>query len=189
MGVGTVAHVSAGGLLPRAGLLVALGVLATAGCAALLGRPASHRRIALLVVGGQSLCHLVLTAVAGHTGTANHPASHATLQPPSAVPRLGSAPRTGSLHDLTVGHAATPGADTGVVAPHWVEHVMQDLTGPNMLMAMAHLAAAALVGWWLSSGEQALRSLICLIRERSADLVRRLLATTPTAPQGASSGR
>jgi hypothetical protein len=66
---------------------------------------------------------------------------------------------------------------------------MQDLTGPNMLMAMAHLAAAALVGWWLSSGEQALWSLICLMRERSADLVRRLLATTPTAPQGASSGR
>ena len=62
MGVGTVAHVSAGGLLHRAGLLVALGVLATAGCAALLGRPASHRRVVLLVVGGQSLCHLVLTA-------------------------------------------------------------------------------------------------------------------------------
>ena len=110
IGVGTVAHVSAGGLLPRAWLLVALGVLATAGCAALLGRPASHRRIVLLVVSGQSLCHLVLTAVAGHTGTANHPASHATLQPPSPVPGLGSAPRTGSLHDLTVGHAATSGA-------------------------------------------------------------------------------
>jgi len=180
MGVGTLAHASAGGLLPRAELLVVLGLLATAGCAALLGRPASHRRVVLLVVGGQSLCHLVLTGVAGHTGTANHSASHVTLQSPSPVPQLRSAPRTGPLHDLTVGHAPTPGADA--VAPHWVEHVMQDLTGPNMLMAMAHLVAAALVGWWLSSGEQALWSLICLTRERSADLVRRLLAATPTAP-------
>jgi len=180
MGVGTLAHASAGGLLPRAELLVVLGLLATAGCAALLGRPASHRRVVLLVVGGQSLCHLVLTGVAGHTRTANHSASHATLQSPSPIPQLRSAPRTGPLHDLTVGHAPTPGADA--VAPHWVEHVMQDLTGPNMLMAMAHLVAAALVGWWLSSGEQALWSLICLTRERSADLVRRLLAATPTAP-------
>jgi hypothetical protein len=79
VGAGTVAHASAGGLLPRTGVLAGLVVLATMGCAALLGPPASLRRIVLLLAGGQSLWHLLLTAMAGHTGTAAHPASHATL--------------------------------------------------------------------------------------------------------------
>jgi hypothetical protein len=180
LGAGTVAHASAGGLLPRAGVLAGLVVLATIGCAALLGRPASLRRIVLLVAGGQSAWHLLLTAVAGHRGTTAHPVSHAALQQPSPVAPMAPVPRTGSLHDLTVGQAPTPGADA--VAPHWVEHIAQDLTGANLLMAMAHLAAAAFIGWWLSTGEQALWSLICLMRQRSADLVRRLLAATSPTP-------
>lgn len=146
MGTGTAAHVSAGGQLPRAGLLAGMALLATVGCAALLGRPASVRRIVLLTAGGQAMCHLLLTAVAGHRGTVD---------------------RAPSTHG---------------VEPDWMEHIIEDVSGPNLLMASAHLAAAAAVGWWLSTGEQALWSLMCLMRRRSGDLLQRLLTATRPCP-------
>jgi len=106
LSTGTLAHASARGLLPGPVAMVVLLGLGTALCAPLLGRPAARARIVLLVVLGQSLVHVVLTALA-------------------------------------------------------------DLTGPHALMAVAHVAAAALVGLWLASGEQALAALLQLAKPRT----------------------
>ncbi len=63
-----VAHVSAGGLLPDAGVLVMTLVLATACCAAILTRRTSGVRLAVLLVGAQTTIHFTMTAFAGHGG-------------------------------------------------------------------------------------------------------------------------
>lgn len=64
--VGTVAHASAGGLLPSAWAMTALfagGVLISAAC---LGRSASMPLLIAMVAGGQTFIHVALTVLAGH---------------------------------------------------------------------------------------------------------------------------
>jgi hypothetical protein len=41
-----------------------------------------------------------------------------------------------------------------------MQHLVADLTGPHAVMALAHLAAAAVVGLWLAAGERALWTLL-----------------------------
>ena len=53
-------------------------------------------------------------------------------------------------------HGEEPAAGHG---PEWLEHLTADLSGPHALMAVAHAAAAGLVGLWLAAGERALWSL------------------------------
>ncbi len=48
----------------------------------------------------------------------------------------------------------------GVSGPAWLAHLAADLTGPHALMALAHAAAAAVVGVWLASGERAVWALV-----------------------------
>ncbi|MGH3814105.1 MAG: hypothetical protein ACRDUV_16905, partial [Pseudonocardiaceae bacterium] len=49
-------------------------------------------------------------------------------------------------------------------------HLPDDLAGPDLAMACAHLLAAAALVWWLATGEQALWRLI-LLRATSPGLV------------------
>lgn len=65
---GVVGHVSAGGLLPSVGWLVALAGLNFAAAFAIAGRPIPIRYLVLLVVGGQAFIHIALTLTAGHVG-------------------------------------------------------------------------------------------------------------------------
>jgi uncharacterized membrane protein HdeD (DUF308 family) len=65
---GVVGHVSAGGLLPEPKAMVCLGLVSVIAAVAMLGRPASTTRVVALLVVGQTLIHLVLTASAGHRG-------------------------------------------------------------------------------------------------------------------------
>jgi hypothetical protein len=51
-------------------------------------------------------------------------------------------------------------------------HVLADLTGSNALMALAHLAAATVVGLWLAMGERALWTVVTLTSQRGEGLVR-----------------
>jgi len=53
-------------------------------------------------------------------------------------------------------HGEEPATGHG---PEWLEHLTSDLSGPHALMALAHAAAAGLVGLWLAAGERALWSL------------------------------
>lgn len=186
---GAYAHISANGLMPGgpallAGFLalVAVGVWA-------LARPASRWRMVALVAGGQLLTHLYLTALAGHAG--DHPATAAPRTPVWGllpVPPLG-AERWGSLYDLTT--AARPSQGGSPTIPHWLTHVIDDLSGPHALMAIAHLLAAAGVGCWLALGEQALWLLVALVGVvalrlaaslvRGLDLLRRPPVAAPSA--------
>ena len=160
LAAGAVAHATAGGLMPGPGVMLILLLIGTMAAAALLGRPASTRKVVLLVMSGQASVHLALTALAGHAGDVR-PSAPALLLPASG--RKGA-----SLYDQMM--PTTPRAQ--LRTPDWVLHLVDDLTGPHAVMAIAHLAAAALVGLWLAAGEQALWSVV-------------LLAVRPVAPEAA----
>jgi len=81
----------------------------------------------------------------------------------------------GNLADLLHPQPAA-GAAGGPAVPDWVLHLVADLQPAQLPMALAHLAAAVGVGWWLASGERALFALLDLL----AAPVLRLLA--PAAP-------
>ena len=156
--LGLVAHVLAGGQLPAVGWTVAGVATVWAACAALLGRPAGRLRLIALVGGGQAAFHLLLTALAGH---GPHATVHAAATPSYAAPAADGPDRRGSFYDLTM--AAAPLDAGGWSQPHWLTHVVDDLSGPHALMALAHLAAAAGVACWLAVGERAVWVLVCLL--------------------------
>lgn len=173
LGLAVVAHASAGGGVP-AGAVAVLAVVLVVGAAAFLGRPAGRTRVIVLVAVGQASGHLVLTALAGH-GTPHSLAAGPVAPGPVAAgsgaargpfPQVLTTPgaRTGSLRDLVAGPAGAvdPSAAGAWVQPHWLTHVVEDLSGPHALMALCHLLAAAVLGWWLASGEEALWTLVLL---------------------------
>lgn len=157
--LGLFAHVLAGGQLPAVGSTAAGVATVWAACAALLGRPASRLRLIALVGGGQAAFHLLLTALAGHGP--GHTTSHTATAPSYAASVADAQDRRGSYYDLTM--AAAPVDAAGWSQPHWLTHVVEDLSGPHALMALAHLAAAAGVACWLALGEQAVWVLVCLL--------------------------
>lgn len=122
----------------------------------------------LLVSGGQFLVHGTLTALAGHAG--DHPLALSparvapTVDPVPTATRLTDTDRRGSLFDLTTGSTSFSGSASHEVAlPHWLGHVVADLSGPHALMMVAHLMAATGVALWLAAGEQSLWFLlVCL---------------------------
>ena len=157
--LGAVAHVSAGGLLPGAGVLVAVAAVLVVLSAAALGHPASYVAIAVLVGGGQLLVHLVLTAASGHGGP--HGASPVVTPP---VPL--TTPRSGGVRDALTAATGAPSPSSSAPAPvslHWLDHLRDDITGANLLMSAVHLAAAAAVAWWLFVGERSLWALVALL--------------------------
>jgi hypothetical protein len=176
---GTVGHVAADGLLPGWPALALLGLGTVLVAAGQLGRPASTARVVTLLVLGQTVVHLLLTAAAGHRGTTVRPAESSAspvAPPPSRVDfaELAQAgPRTGSLHDqLYPGHQPVI---TDLAVPEPLQHLAADFTAANAPMALAHLAAAVVVGWWLAQGERALWTLLALTSTRGRDLVRGLV--------------
>lgn len=163
--LGLIGHVTAGGWLPQGGWLLAGLAVLWASSALLLGRPAGLWRILALVAGGQAAFHLMLTALAGHRS--DHTASFGTPQTATSSPGLTQAPteaagRRGSFYDLTLADNVDAPAQAWS-SPHWITHIVEDLTGPHAAMAMAHLAAAAVIACWLALAEQAVWVLICLL--------------------------
>ncbi|GAB3858983.1 hypothetical protein GCM10028801_19690 [Nocardioides maradonensis] len=97
LALAVVAHVSAGGLLPGPWTFAIMVVACALGCSPWFGREASRTEIVALVVGGQTLMHGVMTAVAGHRGD---------VEPPPATP--GGAVAHAAEHlleELTPAHA------------------------------------------------------------------------------------
>lgn len=184
---GVIAHVSAGGLLPEAPVMALLIGFLMVCSAAALGHPGSYQRLAALVVGGQAGVHLVLTAVSGHGG------QHAPASPPAETAPPPAPLRHGGVHDdLAVVVYPTPTAQGGG-APHWITHLQDDLTGPHLLMALAHMGAAAGVAAWLFVGERALWTLIALLgaqlRHRWQALLVSPLVASPRAAAAEASSR
>lgn len=173
--LGVVGHVTADGLLPGA---LALGALLGASVllsAPMLARQASSLRLAGLLVGGQTVIHLVLTVTAGHVGDR---AAGATPRGPLAALPVVDGHRVGSLQDAYDG----AGHQGGALAPAVpLGHLVDDLAAHAPMMA-AHLAAAALLGLWLGYGERCLFTLIALAG-------RRILAAVPAPAPVATAPR
>lgn len=167
MGSGVIAHLSADGRLPGPGVLGLLFLLCVAGAAALLGRPASTLRVVVMTVAGQTFVHGFLTALSGHRG--DPPLRRVVATPaPVPAPLPTGQGRSGSYFDLVYA-PAHQGAQPVLPVP--VQHLMADLTGPHAVMALAHVAAAVIVGLWLAVGERALWLLVVL----AADGARRVV--------------
>lgn len=64
----------------------------------------------------------------------------------------------------------------------WLHHLAEDLTATHAVMALAHAAAAAVVGLWLARGEHALWLLVALAGHALAPLLRWPGAVPVTVP-------
>jgi hypothetical protein len=173
---GVVAHVSAGGLMPGPTAALLLCGLCLGAVGSLLGRPASTLRIVGLLIAGQMFIHGALTALAGHRGDplpAGSPTVDLARQQLDVYSGRGR--RTGSLHDQLYPeqHEAAP----TLTVPAPVQHLVEDVTGPHAVMALAHLAAAVAIGLWLAMGERALWTVIALTAVGLRDVVRHVVAT------------
>ncbi len=180
LGTGAFAHVQADGLLPGAGVLVAVLVAGTLVTAPFLHHPGSTCRIVAVLVAGQSLVHLALSATAGHHGD---PVSRAVAPVAPRVATPGD--RRGSYFDIA--YAPTAGDHAGGLSiPAPLLHAVTDISA-QPLMAVLHLLAAAACGWWLAMGERALWQLVDLTAQSWPDLLapalwRWLVATHAVAP-------
>ncbi len=164
LGTGALAHMQADGLLPGAGVLVALVVGGALVSAPFLLHPGSTCRIVTLLVAGQSFVHLALSATAGHRGDA---VSRGVA--PVARRVAASEDRRGSYFD--VAYAPTAGDHAGGLSvPAPLLHAVTDISA-QPLMALLHLLAAAACGWWLAMGERALWQLIDLTSRAWSDLL------------------
>jgi hypothetical protein len=160
---GAFAHVQADGLLPGTGVLVALAVCGALASAPFLRRPGSTPRIVLLLVGGQSVVHMALATTAGHRGD---PVARAVA--PVVAPTGGGTGRRGSYFEVAYApHAGGHGGGLSVPAP--LLHAVTDISA-HPTMALAHLLAAAVCGWWLAMGERALWRLVALTARGWNDL-------------------
>lgn len=158
--LGVVGHVMAAGRLPGPGFLCVLLLMSVALSAPMLNRPASSPRLVAMLVGGQTLIHLVLTVTAGHRGDP-------TVAATSHAGTLGVLPtvdghRVGSLQDAYQGGS---GQSSGLAPALPIGHLVDDLSAHASMMVV-HLVAAALVGLWLGYGERCLWSVLALTGRR-----------------------
>jgi hypothetical protein len=165
MGSGVIAHLTADGRLPGSAVLGLLFLICVAAAAALLGRPASTLRVVVMTVAGQTFVHGFLTALSGHRGD---PPLRRVVATPAPAPLPTGRGRSGSYFDLVYA-PAHQGAQPVLPAP--VQHLMADLTGPHAVMALAHVAAAVIVGLWLAVGERALWLLVVLAADGARHVV------------------
>ncbi len=121
---GTLAHVSAHGLLPGPVTMAALLLVGTTAAAPFLRTQASTARVVVLLALGQTVVHGALTALAGHRG---EPAEHGAHSLLGAVHHL--------TEDLTGPHAAMA-----------LAHALAAATVGAWLASGEH-ALWALVGW------------------------------------------
>ena len=164
---GSFAHVQADGLLPGPLALVALTAVGAVACAPMLRRQGSTRRIVVLLVLGQSAVHVALAASAGHRGDPVRAAAR------PVVP-TGSVSRRGSYFDVAYSAPAPAGGSgAGLHVPDALLHAVHDASA-HPTMAVAHLVAAVVCGWWLARGERALWALLALAGRAWTELLRPL---------------
>ena len=141
VGTGIVGHVAAGGVSPAPAVLAVLLMVATLVLAPGLGSPASSLRVALLVVCGQALLHVSLSALT------TSPAGHSGAEMAMPGGPHGSMSMSGGMF-----HGSAASGYTSLV---W-------MGGAHVGMLLAHLVASLLLGLWLAAGERAAWTLIRL---------------------------
>ena len=106
--------------------------------AVVLGRSLSRLGAAVLIGGGQLVLHGLLSAAAGSAGhTMSTTATH-----------------THRGHGHMTMPPATLEADPGLLEAGWSH--LQEASAASLWMLAAHVVAAAAVGVWIASGEQAM---------------------------------
>ncbi|MEP9364931.1 hypothetical protein ABLE68_18355 [Nocardioides sp. CN2-186] len=158
--LGVAGHVTADGLLPGPLFLTALLGLSVLLSVPVLNRPAGPLRLVAMLVGGQTVIHLVLSVTSGHRGD---PGVTTAVARPTGV---GSLPvvdghRVGSLQDAYQGMAGQQPLSPTLP----VGHLINDMSAHAPMM-VAHLVAAALVGLWLARGERYLWTILALTGRR-----------------------
>jgi hypothetical protein len=141
---GLVGHAAAGGVTPATSVLVPLFVLTVVAVAQFVGAPTSPARSMALLVGGQGLLHAALQLLSG-TGTT-------TTTVVGAAAGMATVSSSASSHLMM--------HQQGVAASHGF--VMSQTSGAHLVMLLAHLAAAVVVGLWLAAGERAFSTLLAL---------------------------
>ena len=159
---GIAGHVGADGRLPGAPVLALLFLTTALAAAPLLGREVGRAAAIGLLVAGQTLIHGCLTALSSHDLPAEHAGVNAAHQHQSV---------------------AEPGW------AHHPHHLLGDLSGQHAAMALAHLAAAVVVGWWLAAGERALWTVLRSVAGPGVAAVRSLLAGLRPRPAAAWGAR
>jgi hypothetical protein len=139
---GLAGHVAGDGAMPAGWVLVALFLLIVAASAPFVGAALSPARVVALLVGGQGVLHAGLQLLGGTAVTATTMCGEGTAGPVSSP---------SSSHLMMHPDAA---ASHGFVMPL--------MGGGHLVMLLAHLAAAVVVGVWLAAGERALWMLLAL---------------------------
>lgn len=170
---GTVSHATAGGLLPGLMGMALLFGSCVLGSALLLLRRASAPALALMVLGGQTWVHGVLSAAGGHVGEQRALQSAGVPLPVQGQGTL--------LEQYRSGLAATPGP-----GQDWLLHQVDHFVAQGPLMLAAHLGGALVLGLFLAVGEESLWALLRLASVRVAAARRRsgLLAVDRAARLG-----
>jgi hypothetical protein len=172
LGSGVAGHVAAGGFAPAASVLLPLFVLLAAALVPLLNAPATPRRVTALLVVGQGVLHVLLQFLGG--STAVEVAGRSTVTPGTVAA------------DPLATHLAHGGSSTPT------EYSLMFVTGDHLVMLVAHVAAALVVGLWLAAGERAAWRLVAIaalpvvgawitLRELSGTAAVALVVTRPAA--------
>ena len=153
---GLAGHMAGDGATPPGWVLFALFMLTVVAVAPFAGASLSPARVVALLIGAQGVLHAALQLLGG--------TFMATTMPGAGIgPATGSAPA--SSH-LMMHHSA--GASHGPVMPL--------MSGGHLVMLVAHLAAAVVVGVWLAAGERALWRLLALSARPLVDAWRTVTA-------------
>jgi hypothetical protein len=163
------AHAVAGGRLPQLWTLVLAGAVVAAVAEPLLRRPASTRRVLVLLAGAEACAHLLLTVTAGFGP--GHPRP-ALMPATAAIPGMAG---MGGMEHLTGTSVVDAGVSTGGPL------AALGLSGQDVLMTDAHLAAVVLIGFWLAAGERALWTVLALTLRPVTDAVGTLLVLLRSA--------
>ncbi len=156
---GLAGHAAADGVIPDASVLIPLFGITVVAAAPFAGASIGLARAAALVVGGQGLLHAALQLLGGTAGTA-------TTTPCGATTSLAALPSPAHAH-LMAHHCAT--ASHGGATPL--------MSGSHLVMLLAHLAAAVVVGAWLVAGERALWVVLALTARPLVDAWRTVTTT------------
>jgi hypothetical protein len=141
---GLAGHVSGDGATPAGWVLAALFVLTVVAVAPFVGAALGPARVVALLVGGQGVLHAVLQLLGESAVTA------------TATMRGGG---TGGL-PVSAGSSSHLMMHPDAAPSHGF--VMSPMSGGHLVMLLAHLAAAVVVGVWLAAGERALWMLLAL---------------------------
>jgi hypothetical protein len=154
---GLAGHVAGDGATPPGWALVALFMLTVVAAAPFAGASLSPARVVALLIGGQGVLHAALQLLGGTF------AATTAMDGAPIGPATGSAPASSHLM-MHHGAGASPGP------------VMSLMSGGHLVMLLAHLAAAVVVGAWLSAGERALWMLLTLSARPLVDAWRTVTA-------------